>query len=231
MACSFAIDIAIPNGYTFMRARRRLRQLRADLEIDLQPLTELVVAARLGDVGMWTSDSTGTDMSLSLALLYVLQSEADLAQKLLKVSQRVRRNATRLVGAGRAGVLTAPSTNTEMVAFLASEVLEKGRHKAQQLISDFSNTAMWKAAANYLPWLSPRQQPDTLPLQERPQSEDRAAPRPLPPIGPPPPPPHRTPRAMEGEEEEGARQGDAARERLGAHDFAPSAEGNVAMVQ
>lgn len=236
MACSFAIDIAIPTGYKFMRARRRLRQLRANLEIDLQPLTQLVVAARLGDVRIWTSDSTETDISLSLALLYVLQTEADLAQKLMQVSQRVRRNATRLVGAGRAGVLTAPSTNTEMVAFLASEVLQKGR----KLISDISNTTMWKAAANYLPWMSPRQQADTQPVLERPlqsqhlaaaadRSEEGGALRPFPPVGPPPPPPHHTPCATESEEveEEGARQGDSARERFGAHEPLPAAEGQV----
>ena len=48
MAFTFAIDAGIPNGVDFTRARRRLRQLRAQLEIEVAPLAQLLLAAKLG---------------------------------------------------------------------------------------------------------------------------------------------------------------------------------------
>jgi hypothetical protein len=43
MSRSFAVDLAIPEGFDYIRARRLLRMLRAGLEVDLQPLSILLV--------------------------------------------------------------------------------------------------------------------------------------------------------------------------------------------
>jgi hypothetical protein len=48
MAFTFAIDAGIPNGVDFTHARRRLRQLRTQLEIEVAPLAQLLLAAKLG---------------------------------------------------------------------------------------------------------------------------------------------------------------------------------------
>ncbi len=48
MAFTFAIDRGIPNGVEFTRARRHLRQLRAQLEIEVAPLAQLLLVARRG---------------------------------------------------------------------------------------------------------------------------------------------------------------------------------------
>lgn len=48
MAFTFAIEGGIPNGVEFTRARRRVRQLRAQLENELAPLVQLLLAAKFG---------------------------------------------------------------------------------------------------------------------------------------------------------------------------------------
>ena len=139
MACSFAVDLVIPHGFKFIRARRRLRQLRGALEADLRPLSQLVVCAQ-GDGSRLDCRHANTpkDKSLPLAMIYVISTEPDIAKALAALSARVRRQATRLVVAGQSGVLTAPSTGTETVKFLAAEVFSAGKSKAAQLVKRLS---------------------------------------------------------------------------------------------
>jgi hypothetical protein len=127
MSRSFAVDLAIPEGFDYIRARRLLRTLRAGLEVDLQPLSKLLVPeSGLG--------GRGADVSYPMALLYVLQTEAEVARDVLRLSRRVRRQAQRLAAAGRAGVLLAPSSKTSTAVFLASEALSIGRTKVKELL-------------------------------------------------------------------------------------------------
>ena len=159
MACSFAVDLVIPNGFKYMRARRRLRLLRAALETDLHPLAQFVVCAPPAPAHAaapaWSDSPAAGDRSQDLALLYVLATEPEIAQAVLALGERVKRRAARLAGAGRAGVLVAPSTGTETVVFLASEVLQAGRDKAAQLaksLSQLAEAARLGAYKTLLPW-------------------------------------------------------------------------------
>jgi len=130
MSRSFAVDLVIPEGFDYIRARRLLRTLRAGLEVDLQPLSKLLVPPERerGPGGR------GADVSYPMALLYVLQTQAEVARDVSRLSRRVRRQAQRLAAAGRAGVLLAPSSKTSTAVFLASDALSIGRTKVKQLL-------------------------------------------------------------------------------------------------
>ena len=56
-----------------------------------------------------------TDLSYPLALLYILQTEADMGKEISRMCRRVCSRAKRLVAAGRAGVLLAPSTEVHIL--------------------------------------------------------------------------------------------------------------------
>ena len=125
MARSFAIDLAIPGGFKYIRARRLLRILRASLEVDLQPLAQLCIPAR----------QSSRDLSMPLAVLYILETEESLAHEVTRLGRRVKKQANKLVGAGRAGVLLAPSSKSGTAIFLASEALANSKAKALQIFS------------------------------------------------------------------------------------------------
>jgi len=76
----------------------------------------------------------GPDVSYPMALLYVLQTHAEVARDVSRLSRRVRRQAQRLAAAGRAGVLLAPSSKTSAAVFLSSQALSIGRTKVKQLL-------------------------------------------------------------------------------------------------
>ena len=74
-----------------------------------------------------------TDLSYPLALLYILQTEADMGKEISRMCRRVCSRAKRLVAAGRAGVLLAPSTKTSTAIFLVSEVVDTVKTQMQKL--------------------------------------------------------------------------------------------------
>ena len=74
-----------------------------------------------------------TDLSYPLALLYILQTEADMGKEISRMCRRVCSRTERLVAAGRAGVLLAPSTKTSTAIFLVSEVVDTVKTQMQKL--------------------------------------------------------------------------------------------------
>ena len=163
MACSFAIDLAVQPGLRYVRARRLLRTLRGDLEVDLQPLSSLFNTSSLHGSAMPRRNLPGVgmdrDKSQVLALLYVLQTRPEIARAIVALGRRVQQRSAQLACAGRAGVLTAPSAGSANVVgmSLAQEGLIKAKQHARDLMADLSKstlvtnlsqTVVWKTAAN-----------------------------------------------------------------------------------
>ena len=133
MSRSFAIDPSIPEGFSYIRARRLLRTLRAGLELALQPLSKLLIPPRHERDEDDDEAGAQTDLSYPLALLYILQTEADMGKEISRMCRRVCSRTERLVAAGRAGVLLAPSTKTSTAIFLVSEVVDTVKTQMQKL--------------------------------------------------------------------------------------------------
>ena len=163
MACSFAIDPAVHPGLRYVRARRLLRTLRGDLEVDLQPLSSLFNTSSLHGSAMPRRNLPGVgtdrDKSQVLALLYVLQTRPEIARAIVALGRRVQQRSAQLACAGRAGVLTAPSAGSANIVgmSLAQEGLIKAKQHARDLMADLSKstlvtnlsqTVVWKTAAN-----------------------------------------------------------------------------------
>lgn len=137
LACSFAIDLQVPPGARFDRARDVLRRLRAGLERVVEPL---VLSATVSPP--WNKrERANSDLRAAVGLGLLLKEEglmeegggARRREEVLECLEVLRQRASRLVCAGAAGVLTSPTPEPRgVLGMLAGGVAGEGGRGAAE---------------------------------------------------------------------------------------------------